>query len=266
MAATPPTIISRAQWGANPAVTPAATIPIPTSELWLHHSGGEQFGAAGMRLLQSFTLHRQDVKYVDLEYTFVVDHQTCQIFESRGPGHDTAATFDHNAVSHAICVMGNFETDPVSDQLVETLANLVAWGYEQGWWPLGITGGHRDASGNSTSCPGDHLEIQIPRINGRAHAIHAQLAPMKVKPMHSPPIVLPPIVADLARPQGGVWLASDDGAIFGFGGAPYPGGLNGKPYFAGRHVASLELPTKADVRAGYKLIVIATSGERYGVK
>lgn len=162
-------IISRAAWGANPLITPASPIALPTPELWLHHSAGEQFGAAGMRMLQSFTLHRQDAHYVDLEYTFVVDHQSCQIFESRGPGRNTAATGGHNDVSHAICVMGNFQNDDPSDHLLDTLAELVVYGYRQGWWKYPrFTGGHRDASGNSTACPGDHLEAKLGEINARA--------------------------------------------------------------------------------------------------
>lgn len=184
MPASTPVIVGRATWGANPLITPAGPIAMPSRELWLHHSAGEQFGFAGMRMLQAFTLHRTDTKYIDLEYTYVLDHATCAIFCSRGPGKNTAATGGrvkvlglplgkaHNDVSHAICVMGNFQTDIPSNALIEVLANLVAWGFEQGWWPLGFTGGHRDASGNSTACPGNHLEACIPTINARAIAIH----------------------------------------------------------------------------------------------
>jgi hypothetical protein len=215
MTATVPKITSRAQWGANPQVTPAGTITVPSKELWLHHTAGEQFGSAGMRMLQSFTLHRQDAHYVDLEYTFVVDHQSCEIFESRGPGKNTAATGGHNDVSHAVCVMGNFQTDPVSSQLVETLANLVAYGYEQGWWPLRFTGGHRDASGNSTACPGDHLEAALLKINERAAEIHAGAPKVKVKPMYDPPIG--PIAAVWMNKDGSVKAAvAPNGDVYAF--------------------------------------------------
>lgn len=184
MTATAPVIITRPAWGANPLITPAGAISLPSEELWLHHTAGEQFDAAGMRMLQAFTLHRTDEHYVDLEYSFVLDHLDCSIFESRGVGRNTAATGgrvrilglpigpNHNTISHAICVMGDFTVDEPSDQLLETLANLVAYGFEQGWWPLGFTGGHRDASGNSTACPGNKLEARIPQINARAVAIH----------------------------------------------------------------------------------------------
>lgn len=183
MAATQPNIIARAAWGSSPVVCPADTISVPTDELWLHHTASEEFGAAGMRMLQSFTEHRTDARYVDLEYTFVYDDNNNQLFESRGVGRNTAATGGwtglpflsrrHNSISHAICVMGNFQTQLISDAAIEVLANLVAWGYERGWWKTcGFTGGHRDASGNKTACPGDHLEAQIARINARALEIH----------------------------------------------------------------------------------------------
>ena len=260
MTATAPKITARAQWGANPLVTPASPIGMPSKELWLHHSAGEQFGAAGMRMLQQFTLHRQDAHYVDLEYTFVVDHQSCEIFESRGPGKNTAATGGHNDVSHAICVMGNFQTDPVNPNLVETLANLVAYGFEQGWWPLGFTGGHRDASGNSTACPGDHLEQVIPAVNARAVAIHAPTTP-KVAPMYDPPL---PIVAVLQQTPTTPALAGvgPDGAIYAWG-VPYKGGANGKPYFAGKKAARLDFPTAGEKQAGKQYVIVSTDGSRY---
>jgi hypothetical protein len=192
MSAVAPAIITRAQWGANPLVTPAARIATPSQELWIHHSGGEQFDAAGLRLLQAFALHRTDASYIDLEYTLLVDHVDCTIYESRGIGHDSAATYDHNTISHAICVMGNFQVDQPSDLLIRTLANLAAWGYEHGWWSIcGFTGGHRDASGNSTACPGNNLEAAIPRINALAQAIHNGTGPTPPAPA--------PMVPNLAK-------------------------------------------------------------------
>lgn len=267
MAAIAPMIINRAQWGANPVLTPAGHIPTPSRELWLHHTAGEQFDEAGMRMLQSFTLHRPDEHYVDLEYTFVVDHQDCRIFESRGPGHDSAATGGHNSISHAICVMGNFEIDEPSGQLIETLANLVAWGYEQGWWPLGFTGGHRDASGNSTACPGDHLEAKIPTINTRAVAIHqgapptppAPPIPPKVKPMYNPP--LGPIAAVWKDKDGKVLAAvSPTGDVYAWA-VPFRPWPNKAQQFGSRKAAQIG-PVPGDP-TGKRYQITATTGEIY---
>ncbi len=76
--------------------------------------------------------------------------------------------------------------------------------------------------------------------------------------MYDPPHVLEPIVADLRAPQGGVWLLSGSGAVYAYGGAPFHGGANAKPYFANRTAARLEPRQDAN---GY--VIVATSGERY---
>jgi hypothetical protein len=161
-----PTIVTRAAWGANPLVTPASAIATPSPELWLHHTASTGLhGSSGMRQLQAGALAGG---YVDLEYSYVVDNPTPTVFESRGPGRNTAATADHNERSHALCVMGNFETDRPSSMLLDVLAELVAWGNGAGYWPAAITGPHRDASGNATACCGRYLIEQIPEINRRA--------------------------------------------------------------------------------------------------
>jgi hypothetical protein len=270
-----PPIVTRSQWGANPAVTPAGPISTPSPELWLHHTAGEQFGAAGMRMLQQFTLHRPDAHYVDLEYTFVVDHASLQIFESRGPGRNTAATGGHNDRSHAICVMGNFETDPVTPALINVLANLVAYGYEQRWWPLGFTGGHRDASGNSTACPGDHLEAVIPIINATAAHIHAGGTPMPPTPVaharYNPPVsVIGGIAASLPL-GGGELVIGPLGHLYAFDGAPNLGGPidaktgQPKPYWVGHQVKDLVLPSDADrhKQPSVKYVVIDQHDARF---
>ncbi len=85
--------------------------------------------------------------------------------------------------------------------------------------------------------------------------------------MYNPPFPIVDVVAaSLDCPNGGAWIATSDGHFYGFGTAPYPGTLYGKPYFAGRSVAHLELPNAGEKGDGYVVIAVATSGERYGVK
>lgn len=88
------------------------------------------------------------------------------------------------------------------------------------------------------------------------YAAAAALA-TEVRPMFDPALALEPIVADLACPDGGVWLLAASGAVYAFGGAPYAGAANGKDYFAGRTAARLEA-----AGGGYR--IVATSGETYG--
>lgn len=74
---------------------------------------------------------------------------------------------------------------------------------------------------------------------------------------YDPPVKVEPIVDDMACPTGGAWTLAESGAVNAWAGAPYLGGANGKPYFAGRKAARLEL-------ADGKYRIVASSGERYG--
>lgn len=154
------TFVTRSEWRArNPkSVT---TIPIPTPELWLHHTAGSERGHAGMRAIQDYHM---DVKgWNDIAYSFVIDPNTLGVYVGRGPGIQGGHTEGHNTISHAICVMGNYDVMQPSDDLLKTIAELANHGKEQGWWGE-LTGGHKDASGASTACPGKYLYAEINRI------------------------------------------------------------------------------------------------------
>jgi len=200
---SPPPIVPRAAWGANPNPTPAGTIAVPTAELWLHHTASTGLhGPAGMRALQANAIRGG---YADLEYTFIVDNPTPTIYESRGPGRNTAATYMHNERSSALCVMGNFQgPDHPSQPLVDTLAQLVAFGHERGWWPAQITGPHRAASGNSTACCGDNLVAKIGEINQKATAGPAPSPPPAPGPV-PPPVARPVLRVGSRGPAVSTW-------------------------------------------------------------
>ncbi len=104
----------------------------------------------------------------DIAYSYIIDRGTFEIYEGRGAGVQGGHTFGHNSVSHAICVMGNFEIASVPNGLIDQIAALVRHGNEQGWWPSILTGGHRDVG--STACPGGNLYAHIEEINRRAVA------------------------------------------------------------------------------------------------
>ena len=158
-------ITSRAEWGARPPKR-RLTIETPTRELWLHHTAGDHRGAAGVRNIQDF--HMDSRGWSDIAYSYLIDRHTLEIFEGRGAGIAGGHTKGHNTHSHAICVMGNFENYGISGALLDTIAGLVAHGHSEGWWPDQLTGGHRDAPGAQTACPGRYLWAQIPEINRKA--------------------------------------------------------------------------------------------------
>lgn len=163
-------IVRRVEWGA-PQATPAAKISTPTREVWLHHTAGSEVGADGMRKLRSYAMNNHNENYVDINYSFVISPEGT-IYEARGAGRDSAATSHHNQISHAICVMGNYEYSTPSANVIHSIATLLAYGAQERWWSAPrLTGGHRDASGNATACPGRNLYAKIPEINSLAQRI-----------------------------------------------------------------------------------------------
>lgn len=143
-------IVSRNQWGARRPKSRYA-IATPTRELWWHHFASEHHGARGMRDIQRF--HMDTKGWSDIAYSFCVDDDGT-IYEGRGAGIAGGHTKNRNSISHAICLMGNFQTRPVRMPALKACASLAVHGMEHGWWN-GWTNGHRHAPGASTACPGD---------------------------------------------------------------------------------------------------------------
>ena len=157
---------------------------------------------------------------------------------------------------------------------VETLARLYAWLHKVHGCPLVVTDtpgqrgviSHRcgGKAWGGHSCPGDLRHAQRQEIVNRARALlESHPSPAKdVKPMYDPPLT--DIVASKRCPTGGSWLLKKDGAIFAIDGAPYAGGANGKPYFAGRTAADFDDLTDADRAAGKLYVLLSTqAGGRY---
>lgn len=166
-------IFTRAEWGARP---PRSRYPTKARELWLHHSVGSGYdrdgdGDAGDDYMRSMQRYHMDTKgWSDIAYNFVVDPDGLEVYTGRGAGYAPGAQKGHNTGTHAICVIGDFRKQAVSQGLINRLGELVAYGHTQGWWPAAFNGGHRQAPGQSTTCPGDNLVNAIPAINKAAAA------------------------------------------------------------------------------------------------
>jgi hypothetical protein len=261
-------VVDRAGWGANPLNTPAGTIAVPTAELWLHHTGSTGLhGASGMRSLQSGAINGG---YVDLEYTYVIDTDGT-VFISRGPAHNTAATGGNtngqanNARSHALCAMGNFETQQPTDALLRGIADCINSLHAGGYIDQPrIDGPHQSAPGNATACCGRNLIARIGDINAMVGSSSGGgiAPPAQSKGGAVDICALPkgdgyyvvdsvgaifaygaakyyggantiklnaPIVGMAVRPQGdGYWLVASDGGVFAYGKAPAKGSMGGK--------------------------------------
>ena len=87
----------RAQWGARPP-RGAQRVKLPTPELWLHHTAGQERGDVGMRSIQA--AHMAPLPdgrgWVDVGYSFVIDPTTLTIYEGRGAGRPGAPPTSHN--------------------------------------------------------------------------------------------------------------------------------------------------------------------------
>ena len=166
-------IIPRSGWNAAPARS-RYQIATPTRDLWLHHTASASIdvGIKGqwwddVRGIQAF--HQGPQRgWSDIAYSFLIGGG--QAFEGRGAGITGGHTKGHNTTSHAICLVGDYSwMEPKAEDL-EAIAQLVAHGINHGWW-RGLTGAHRDASGQNTTCCGDLLAREIPNIRKRVDEI-----------------------------------------------------------------------------------------------
>jgi len=155
-------VVPRDVWCRRPGGTPPR-IATPTPRLWLHH------GATGTSTVDTacryVAYHQAHHGWIDVGYSFLIAEG--KVLEGRGAGRSGAHTRGDNKASHGICMVGAYESKLPSDADLDALVWLVRHGIRQGWWDGPLTGGHRDAPGANTSCPGTALWDHIPEINRR---------------------------------------------------------------------------------------------------
>ena len=159
-------IVPRNDWAGD--IPPNGTPPriaLPAPRLWLHHGADGDSTIDTARAYARYHIRQRG--WLDIGYSFVIADG--QVLEGRGAGRSGAHTAGDNDESHGICIAGDYTSRPPSDADLDALIWLLRHGTSQGWWGTGqLTGGHRDAPGASTSCPGDALHRLIPDINRRA--------------------------------------------------------------------------------------------------
>lgn len=160
--------LPRARWS-DVAFTPHRLGQV--GEVWIHHSAtaapetdvdlarwANRFEDAEMR-------HDPDLVAVAYSWLVVPRGGRCDVVEGRGWGVQGGATWTRNAISVAVCVIGNYQTAPVPGCAIETVVAVIRDGIGRGAIRTGpAIGGHRDAPRNSTACPGDHLYAQLGRL------------------------------------------------------------------------------------------------------
>jgi peptidoglycan hydrolase-like protein with peptidoglycan-binding domain len=174
-------LIRRDAWGAAPPKGKPIQIATPVRHLFLHHSVSPDGGPETVRAIQKF--HQDTRGWADIAYTWLYSPRDRVFYEGRGPGIAGAHTRGHNRTSHAVCVLGNYQTTKPPRHVVEDLAGWAEW-HGTTWGPNRYLG-HQDVA--PTLCPGKHLYALIRDINLYATA--------EQKPPVQPPApTLPPTV------------------------------------------------------------------------
>lgn len=119
-------------------------------------------GGVGVRSIQNF--HMDFRGWSDIAYSFVIDRDTLVVYEGRGWGVRPGSQSNYNTGTWSVCVMGSFNSHIPSEGLLDTIVALIRHGVDLGHLPRTLTGGHRDAPGQSTECPGSNLHGSIPAI------------------------------------------------------------------------------------------------------
>lgn len=162
-------IIPRSEWG---AIYPRGfrSAPLPASEVWLHHSV-----TIAPDLKPPFTDDYAAVRTLErigqqrfgggISYTFAVTPAGL-VFEGHGVDRQGAHTAGRNSIARAICMIGDYSKTAPTALQKNAIAELLIHGKNQGWWKTAkLNGGHRNAPGASTACPGNAGFAVIAEIN-----------------------------------------------------------------------------------------------------
>ncbi len=202
-----PTIITRAQWGADeslrqlqPGCEPRYNSTIKVG--FVHHvASTNNYDAAGAaaEVRAIYAYHVLTNGWCDFGYNFVVD-KFGRVYEGRYGGVTLPVVGAHtggfNKDSFGVSALGNYDIAQPSDIMVSAIARVLGWklglhnrnplgkdnlvsaGGGTDKWPVGqtvtfnVVSGHRD-SGN-TVCPGQYLYPRLGSIRVVANAISQQ--------------------------------------------------------------------------------------------
>ncbi|MGW5770413.1 N-acetylmuramoyl-L-alanine amidase [Streptomyces longwoodensis] len=199
LGAVRPAITSRAGWGADESISPAAPQYLPGGKVKavvVHHTAGSNAYAcadAPAVVRGIYAYHVQQLGWRDIGYNFLVD-KCGTLYEGRKGGVDQpvlgAHAYGFNTETSGIAVLGTYTTAAPGEAVTSAVARLAAWKLGQyGVSPTGTTTltagadgtnyfgkawtlgtrlsmptihGHRD--GYNTQCPGDALYAELTRI------------------------------------------------------------------------------------------------------
>lgn len=129
--------------------------------------------------------HREERGWAGIAYHWVIERLPKVRTVTGRPDRDDqgrpnpvmgAAAWGLNGKSLAICVVGNFDQEPVTDEVFRELVYVVAVAMHRHGIPASRVIGHRDVAGiirdpsAFSNCPGRHLYALLPKIRVEATA------------------------------------------------------------------------------------------------
>lgn len=162
-------IYSRGDWHPNGGRGDAVPFQI-SGTTFIHHTaspyGDPDSFAEQCAVMREIEREHLAKGWDGIGYSFVVFQpfrrkvkHGARIFEGRGMNRIPAAQLNHNYGNSAVCVVGNFDNEPVFGLTVDKVVALVKR------MPGRHLLGHRDV--NDTACPGAHLYANLPTIRKR---------------------------------------------------------------------------------------------------
>jgi hypothetical protein len=188
-------LITRAQWGARYS-DGFGDRPMPVSEWWLHHSV-----TIAPDLLPPFDDDDRAVRVLEeigqsrfgggISYNFPVT-PIGRIYQGVSLHRRGAHTYGHNTVGAAFVLVGNYQDQPPTTMMELAVAQrMVIEHRAKRATRHTLNGGHRDASGNYTECPGNAAEARVPAINALANKLWDEGYPNYTPPPAPPSQDLP---------------------------------------------------------------------------
>jgi hypothetical protein len=170
-------VIPRSAWGARHE-NGFADRPLPVQRVYLHHSV-----TIAPDLLPPFTDDDAAVRTLELigeqrfgggiSYTWPIT-PVGRVYEGHSVHRRGAHTGGQNTTAAAIVFVGDYDRNRPTGAQIESAAQLLVQEYRaRRIVSPRIYGGHRDAPGASTACPGRYAMEAIPTINARAAALLA---------------------------------------------------------------------------------------------
>lgn len=230
---------TRAQWGAVFDVSGIPTFRTPVSMLFIHHNVMPPTNNPNddMRRTEAVDISRFGLP----SYKWAI-HPSGVVLEGM-TNHSSPDTYGHNSDALSIMFMGNFENDqPTSAailacrELVQVLRdfNLLTKDFR--------ILGHRDVY--STACPGRNL---YPRLGELIVPPTIMSSPMKTVGKDNMVLQDPT--------TKGIWVVTENGAVFAYDGAPYLGGTNNAKYNAANFPCVGIVPFSDSHGDGYTLVL-----------